>query len=335
MKQRVLLVGCGDHSSENLIPSLAAIPTIEVMGVSDTNPDNAGAATRWFPNATTFDPSRMDEATVAGFDAVVAAATPQVHEVVAQLALSQSIPVFVEKPPAVQTADLQRLAELATTKSIITCVGHNLRHTEAAIHFRDCVERTSFGNPIAMEMRYCASKPRGTRWGLSSPLRSFLLSHANHAIDLMIYYMGPIHQVVAARASADVDGGIAITAQFKFKSGAIGNLLATSYAPHFTVGATVVSDNGKIAMMQGLHEVEVYGESQLGKRWGNRWVPRTLETGFRFAGYQTELERFFAAVANNDLDGANPTFQEEVEIYKAMDEIERSICGDEPELCRV
>ena len=259
------------------------------------------------------------------YDALVVAATPQVHEHVARLAISLGKPVFVEKPPAVFTEQLREMADIARERRVTTCVGHNLRHSDAAIQFQTSIADPGFGRPVAMEMRYLSSKPRGIRWGLTSSLRSFLLSHANHAIDLMIYQMGAISHVVAARASPDVDGGIAITVQFIFKSGAVGNLLATSYAPHFTLSATVLSDSGCVALMNGLYDVQVHGRHPMGKRWANSWQPRTLETGFRFAGYQTELERFFIAIANNTPDHVHPSFADEVDIYEAMDSIEASI----------
>jgi len=325
MNRKVLMVGCGEHASENLIPSLAGIPAITVSGLCDNDRNALEAAGRWFPNAAKLCRETLSEIDVAPFDAVIVAATPQVHEHVARIALGLAKPIFVEKPPAVLTQQLIELAALARTNKTITCVGHNLRHSDAAIQFRNAIASPGFGNAVAMEMRYLASKPRGTRWGLGSALRSFLLSHANHAIDLMIYQMGPIRQVVAARAWPELEGGIAITVQFVFDSGAVGNLIATSYAPHFTISATVVSDAGSVVTMQGLHEVEVYRDNPMGRRWGSVWRPRTLEAGFRFAGYQTELERFFAAIENNMPTTVHPSLEDEVAIYRAMDAIEGAI----------
>lgn len=325
MKPKVLLVGCGEHSSENLIPSLASIASIAVHGLCDNDAAAAHRAARWFPGATVHVTEQLDSAQIEPFDAVVVAATPHVHEHVARLALNLGKPVFVEKPPAVRTEELVNLADIARRQRLITCVGHNLRHSDAAIRFRNAVSLPNFGRPVAMEMRYFASKPRGRRWGLESPLRSFLLSHANHAIDLMIHQMGPIEHVVAARASPEIQDGIAIAVQFIFRSGAVGNLVATSYAPKFSISATVVSDAGLVAVMSGLQEVQLFGDHALGKGWTSTWNPRTLETGFRYAGYQTELERFFIAIANNNPADIQPSFADEVEIYRTMDEIEQSV----------
>jgi phthalate 4,5-cis-dihydrodiol dehydrogenase len=325
MTIKTLLVGCGEHSAENLIPSLMAINTIEVSGLADPSHDALRKAHRWFPDARLIRQEILTASDVSPFDAIVVAAPPQVHELMARLAIDNGKPIFVEKPPTVHTEELQTLAAAAKQKNIVTCVGHNLRHSDAAIQFRNAIVSPGFGRPIAMEMRYLASKPRGPRWGIESPLRSFLLSHANHAIDLMIYQLGDLEEVVAARAWPDVNGGIAITAQFIFRSGAIGTLLATSYAPYFNVSASVVSNAGNLASLSGLHDVQVVGPNELGKRWGNMWRPRTLEGGYRFAGYQTELERFFNAITSRSPENVHPSFADEVSIYKAMDDIERYI----------
>lgn len=322
---KVLVVGCGEHSSENLIPSLLNIDSVEVTGLCDPDPVALEAAGRLFPSANRSTQQELGAADLTPYDAVLVAAPPLVHEHVARLAIAELKPVFVEKPPAIFTHELADLAARAEARGVITCVGHNLRHSDAAIQFRNAVKEPDFGRPVAMEMRYLASKPRGVRWGLTSPLRSFLLSHANHAIDLMIHQMGALKEVVAARASPDIDGGIALTAQFIFASGAVGSLLATSYAPHFMVSASVISDSGAVATMDDLREVQVLGKHPMGKRWSGNWRPRTLETGYYAAGYQTELERFFIAIANATPETVHPSFADEVEIYYAMDAIETAI----------
>lgn len=326
----VILIGCGEHSLDNLIPSLAAIPSVNVRTLCDIDSENLNKARVWFPSAKHLSKEKYSPGDLGGHSAVVVAGPPQLHEEISDIAIPLRIPIFVEKPPTLYTDGLEKLAALAIKNQVITCVGHNLRHSDAAHEFQRTIRYKNFGKPVAMEMRYMASKPRGTRWGMKSPLRSFLLSHANHAIDLMIYQMGKIRHTVAARVWPDVDGGVAITVQFIFESGAVGNLLASSYAPYFQVNTSVLSDKGCVAEMNGLREVVMTGDKDLGKRWHKLWRPRTLETGFRFAGYQTELEVFFHAIeaGSNNLNLVHPSFQDEVEIYQAIDAIQESINGN-------
>ncbi|MBK7853715.1 MAG: Gfo/Idh/MocA family oxidoreductase [Bacteroidetes bacterium] len=326
-KHRVILIGCGEHALENLIPSLNAIASVEIKTVCDNLQENIEKAKSWCPLAKFIIKEKYTIKDLKGHTAVIVAGPPQLHEEISRISIENGIPVFVEKPPTVNTETLQYLADLATKKNVVTCVGHNLRHSTSALELQNAIRDEDFGVPVAMEMRYMASKPRGTRWGLSSPLRSFLLSHANHAIDLMIYQMGKIKNTVAARVWPDINGGVAITVQFIFESGAVGNLLASSYAPYFQVNLSVLSNKGVLAEMNGLREINMTGSSDLRKRWHKQWKPRTLETGYSFAGYQTELESFFRAI-EYPLEKTNivhPSFHDEVEIYKAIDAIEKCV----------
>jgi predicted dehydrogenase len=328
-KLKLALIGCGEHSMENIIPSLGAFSGVKVIAVCEPNMGAAKEASR-----------RLEHCDIASdieqtldrddLDAVIVVATPQVHYRVALAALQRKLHVFVEKPPTVSHPQLQLLVNEANARNLVTCVGHNLRHSSAALEIQSLLKGASpfeadpFGRPVQMEMRYLASKPRGDRWGLGSPLRSFLLSHANHAIDFMICQMGEIAKVNAALAKSD-DQGIALSVQFIFKSGAVGNLLATSHAPHFSIAGTIISDRNRVLQMNSLHEVVAYGIGDDAKRWGRYWGAKTLLTGYDAAGYSKELETFFEAIREGNPQLCRPSFSDELEVYKAMEEIERKI----------
>lgn len=326
---RLALIGCGEHSLENLVPCLAAMRGITVVAACDPDFTAASEAARQLHNCEVqsdflqiFDRNDLD--------AIVVAATPQVHFHAALKALHRGLHVFVEKPPTVTHAELHELARESTTRKLVTCVGHNLRHATAALEMQSLIEGQTpnssdgFGRSIAMEMRYFASKPRGDRWSLGSPLRSFMLSHANHAIDFMIYQMGPISKVNAALASGD-SNSIGLSAQFVFRNGAVGTLLATSGAPHFTIAASIVSDRNHVVQLNSLHEVIAHGFGSDRKRWGRCWNSKTLLTGYEAAGYSKELAVFVDAVRQRRPDLCHASFADELAVYETMDEIEHKI----------
>ena len=173
-----------------------------------------------------------------------------------------------------------------------------------------------------MDMRYFASKPLGDRWGLNSVLRSFLLSHANHALDLMVFQMGAADSISATGAFGP-NGSIALSAQIRFQRGAVGNLLVTSCAPHFSLSVTVVGDRFTIAHMDGLHAISEYGLAGDEKRSGRCWTERTLESGFEHPGYQTELDLFVKAIRGQAQ--MQPSFGDEIAVYHLIDEIEKQV----------
>jgi len=331
---RAAVIGCGEHSQENLIPSLALQERVNILATCDIDKGAAASAARHFADCKV-ETSYHAIFEIEGLDAIIVAATPTVHYAVARIALENNLHVFVEKPPTSTRDQLLELADLADERNLVTCVGHNLRHATAAIELQallnsgpGSVEQYGevFGNPVAMEMRYFASKPKGDRWDLNSPVRSFLLSHANHAIDFMIYQMGPINKVNAVIASENVNG-IALSVQFSFQRGAIGNLLATSYAPSFTISGTIVSNLNRIAQLNSLHEVVAYGIGDDKKRWGRCWTSKTLLTGYEAAGYSNELGQFIRAALAKKPDQCHPSFRDEIAVYAAIDDIERMLKG--------
>jgi len=199
-----------------------------------------------------------------------------------------------------------------------------LRHSTAAIEMRKVLANPSFGNPVAMELRYFASKPKGKRWGLSTSLRSFLLSHVNHAIDFMIYQLGAIEKVNASLSAWRGDE-LALTTQFVFTSGAVGTLIATSFAPHFLISGTIISDMNRVIQMNSLDKVVSFGQEGNAKRWGNCWTTKTLLTGYETSGYLTELQEFVNAVRAREPESFHPSFSDELDVYDAIDAIERAI----------
>lgn len=320
---KVGIIGCGEHASENLIPSLWISPYADVVATCDLDEVVAVRTAARFPGARSYSDFRrlLDDCSV---QAVVTATPPEVHLQVATHALARGVHVFLEKPPTVKTDELIGLANAAERAGLVTMVGHNLRHTTASLAMKSVVADPDFGGPQSIEVRYYASKPRGDRWGLRSPLRSFLLSHANHAIDLMAFQIGrPV--AVEAGATAFPNGAITLAARLDFEHNGLGTLFATTNSPHFSVHATVLGANSAFVVMDSLHELTAYGLAKDQKRQGRNWIERHLDSGYQHAGYQTELDGFLRAISGEG--AAQPSFADEIPVYLIIDEMERQIAA--------
>lgn len=316
------VIGCGPHSAENLLPSLWSIPWVQVIALCDIDQRFLEREANRFPSARCFTDFRelLDTSAV---EAVVVAAPPQVHVEVAEAALTRGKHIFVEKPPALTTEQLRLLAAMAEAGGIVTAVGHNLRYATAIQQVTQRMSGESFGEPVGVDLRYCASKPRGDRWSLNNPLHSFLLSHVNHAVDLMIHLLGEVvtvenHHVV------DASGGVTLAATLAFACGAIGNLLITNCSPHFTLDLLMIGSGKQLIQVDALRSVELFGLPDDEQRLGRSWVPRTLETGFRQAGYQGELEAWTQAAMGHSCSSMVPTFEDELQVYAVLDHMKRS-----------
>jgi len=336
---QLALIGCGEHSQENLIPCFGVLSNARIVAVCDTDQHAAAQAAHRLGNCNV-KANFKELLDLNDLDAIVVAAPPQVHHQTAFEALRRGLHVFVEKPATATRKELFELTVAAHKRGLVTCVGHNLRHATAAIQMWSLLntkkaqrgDKRDSENPVAMELRYFASKPRGDRWGLNSPLRSFLLSHASHAIDFMLYQMGPIQRVSAALASSDTCG-ITLSVQFAFVSGAVGSLLATSSAPHFIISGTVIGKNNCVVQLNSLNEIVAYGVGDDRKRWGRCWTSKTLLTGYEGAGYLKELEDFVEAVRQNRPDKCHPSFKDELLVYEVIDAIEEKVAGGKLHFC--
>jgi predicted dehydrogenase len=252
-------------------------------------------------------------------DALMVVGPPQVNVSVAREALSRDIHVFAEKPPAVTTEELQQLADLAHAKQRTTIVGHNLRYAEACTTLRELLGTEQILN---LEVRYMASGPCGDRWALGSPVRSMLLSHGIHVVDLVLWMMGrPVN--VRASVARGTRGGMVISAHIGFEGDRLASIVFGNVAPTFFIDVWATTHGGTTAHMDSLRQVSYVGGSLRGKRWSEVWRPRTLAAGHLSAGYAGVVEAFFQAVR-----GANravPSFSDELATYAVIDEIERGI----------
>jgi predicted dehydrogenase len=249
----------------------------------------------------------------------VVAATPQVHSDIAGLAMARGVHVFVEKPPAASTPELTRLAGMAAEKNIITKVGHNLRHSAAYLELCNVVDP---GTATIFDVRYITSGPRGDRWNLNSPIRSFLLSHAIHVVDLVLHALGePV--AVSANACHFENGGLLVSGRLSFPNGRLSTIVIGDVGTSFQFDAWAMSSEGLIVHIDSLRSVWCKGLSIKGRRWSEVWTPRPLEAGHKLAGYAGELEEFFAAIASGGR--SSPSLAEEIATYKVIDEIHAQI----------
>lgn len=317
---RIGVIGCGEHSRENLIPSLLQIPGARITAICDNDEHNLKAASMMVPSAAAVDDAdavhnRND------IDAIVLAGPPQLHTRVAKLAISDGKHVFIEKPPAVSTPELLQLTDLAESSSVVTCVGHNLRHAAAVVAMQDAMGRFG-GCPVSFSIYYVTSGPLGTRWGLSSSVRSLLLSHGTHVIDLSMALMGEPVSLVA-RAVAAETGGITISLLMTYPNKALCSVVISTGGCQFYLEARSIFGNGAMVHLDGLKRVAVYTPDGRGRRWSEIWEPRTLVSGYGWSGYLHELEGFVRAIQNSD--HTSPSLADELLTYRVVDQIEAQL----------
>lgn len=315
---RLLVVGCGAHANETLVPAIASLGRARIVGFCDLNRDRADSAAHRFSvmRSGTSPIGMIDELRP---DAVILAGPPSMHVDVALYALQAGSHVLVEKPPATSTGELRRLAAATEASSLIGMVAHNLRYTAA---WRSAVERTPLARVESITIEYHASGPIGERWGLLSH-EAFLLSHAIHVFDLLNFTLGS--SVMTTHHVKSVgDGRFVLSTQWHSQRDVVGVAVVSTCAPRFDWNVQLVTADGCLARITSSSGV-TFQDSQSGdlgvSGWRNTWRSRSLEAGYDSAGYGAELMHFFDCI--DGVGVASPSFTEELAVYQALDELYR------------
>lgn len=133
---RVGVIGTGWVSQDRHLPSLQALPGVEVVGVFDRRRERAAEAAERF--GIELVANSRDELIAAGLDAVTIATSPWSHAEHATAALGAGLHVFCEKPMALNPKEAQSMADAAAVAGRILTISHNFlfaRSTDAARRF--------------------------------------------------------------------------------------------------------------------------------------------------------------------------------------------------------
>lgn len=301
-------VGAGEQGLQNLLPALLQIDGVRVAAVCDlslTRAERAGArcgGARTFTTVTEMLDSEFDGAPL---DAVVAAAYPQVHVHLAEEALARRIPVFVEKPPCYNRAELLRLIEMADKAGVPTGVGLNFRFASAVQRLQQLIRTPEFGAVAYIDVLHAANKPRMRLWDAASTARAVLLAQTIHSLDLAISLGGRVtefdHRIV--EESGD---GLLTEVSIEFGSGALARVVSGNLFPDFTFSLRVVGRNGHMATIDNFWDLDYRAAGRSGpdgrdnKRWRDVWHPSPLDSGHARTGYVGELQAFLACVEKEE-----------------------------------
>ena len=119
------LVGAGGVAQRHA-RVLSGFGDVELVGVTDVLPDAAQrlAAQPAAPDVSATSPS----CSAADPDAVYVCVPPFAHGPAEESVLGAGVPMFVEKPIAVDLATAERIADLVARRGLLTAVGHHWRY---------------------------------------------------------------------------------------------------------------------------------------------------------------------------------------------------------------
>lgn len=228
-KIRVGVIGLGSIAHIAQLPILASMDQVEITAVMSQTLAKAERVGAKFGAKRAV--SSLNEMIDAGIDCAFILTPKQVHAEQAIPLLRAGIDVFCEKPLATTLGESESMVNVAEQTGRLLMCGFNRRYapvySKAKAAYGERVPHAVFAEKNRPQTEYRAT-----------------LENAIHMIDLMRWYCGECDEVEAHSEFTDPYYESLATAQLRFRSGAIGLLLASRSAG------------------QWVERMELYGHSQ-------------------------------------------------------------------------
>ncbi|TDB73082.1 Gfo/Idh/MocA family protein [Micromonospora sp. KC723] len=221
---RVALVGAGGVARRHA-RLLTGFEDVELLGVTDVSRGAATELTDAYGGRPFTD---VEELLAAGPDAVYVCVPPFAHGPVEEAVITAGVPMFVEKPVAVDLDTAERIAALVEEKRLLTAVGHHWRY----LHVVEQARRLLAGRRVRMvNGAWLDAVPPVPWWAVRDRSGGPVVEQAAHVLDLVRTLVGEVVEVTAYGDGtpppvdgADIDSVTAAT--LRFANGAVGTLAA-------------------------------------------------------------------------------------------------------------
>lgn len=195
---RVLLIGCGAVSEILYQPSLSYLQTTGLLVVTalvDPSEARLGALGGAFPRARRFtDLERAFDD--ARYDLAIVASPPRFHREQTLLSFEHGSHVLCEKPLATTASECDDMIAAANARGLVFAVSLWRRFYPSAHALRSIIREGVLGKPVS----FAAREGVVFSWPLqSSPsdnsgfLGGVLSDIGPHALDLLMWWLGPLH----------------------------------------------------------------------------------------------------------------------------------------------
>ncbi|WP_430501729.1 Gfo/Idh/MocA family protein [Micromonospora trifolii] len=221
---RVGLIGAGGVAQRHA-RVLAGFDDVELVGVTDVAPEAASALAGQYGGQACAD---VAELLASDLDAVYVCVPPFAHGPAEEAVIEAGVPMFVEKPVAVDLSTAERIADLVARRGLRTAVGHHWRYLSVLDQARDLLA----DRPVRMVSGAWLDKvPPVAWWSRRDRSGGPVVEQAAHVLDLIRVLAGEVTEVTAYGNGtpppvdgADIDS--VTTAALRFADGAVGTLSA-------------------------------------------------------------------------------------------------------------
>ncbi|MBM3212793.1 Gfo/Idh/MocA family oxidoreductase [Candidatus Poribacteria bacterium] len=220
-KVRIAFIGCGGHANHSLYPVLHRIREIDLVAVVDKIQEKRLHVQRTFGALRSYAEveEMLDSENPEG---VCIVGPPQMHYEVGMQVLERKIPIFVEKPSAIDFEHAYSLAEAARRMGTFGMTAFMKRFATAYVEAKEITMGPEFGPVSMVSIRYThGAYP--LIWGLKPEAYCCLIGNQCHAFDLARFFGGDVAEIYA-RLWDGGQGRFAFAVTLGFENGAVGLL---------------------------------------------------------------------------------------------------------------
>ncbi len=309
------VIGVGDHAKETHLPNLKKLSKMfSIGGFASGSGSSAGvAAKKYSARVATSDYKEIIND--PDIHAVIIATRHSSHARMTIEALEAGKHVFVEKPPALNLEDCERIEDLAKDNNLIVRVGFNRRFSP---FLNSMLSAVGDRGPRIFIARVNPG-PIGDHWSNTHKEGGRILGEGVHFFDLCNWFMGSEPISISATYMGDVsltNPNMSFTANFE--DGSIGQVIyTTSGSKEMGKERFEAFGNRKAAMSSEYQQFEAHGAKVslgMGKS-GNK-------------GHKEELEEFGAAIKGESypIKAAGPR-EGKVAVWMALASLESAEKG--------
>lgn len=312
---RAAAIGCGGHAYRNVFPAFQYAP-VELTAFCDFNAERASKCARFFGATGVYtDYREMLEREAPEVVFVVLNVDQNGHPrypSIVEDAVKAGAHVWIEKPPAANVAEVQRMIRASREANRTVGVGFKKMFAPANVKASQIIQRPDFGRVTSITARYPQNLPPFEERGNDIRMIGFL-DHIVHPYSALRRLGGNIESLSFERCGHN---GASITT-IHFTSGAIGSLLLAQGQSGLSPlerteiigeGANVVVENNlRVTYYRPGDPPGTYGQTP--SFYGDdesgplRWEPefslgQLYNKGLFLLGYVPEIAAFCDAVLN-------------------------------------